>query len=84
MKPVVTFEDLAKAAGKERGVEPKEKFNRIKYQNQYNAEHYENIQIQTPKDMGLRSRVRAVARSLGMSSTQFIIRAIEKELALHE
>ena len=89
MKPLVTFDDLAKAAGKVREKEAPatttkpastEKFDQNKYINQYKREHYERISVYFPKDKHIKERVKAVAEQQHISIAQFIINAIEKEL----
>lgn len=92
MKPVVTFEDLARAAREERGEEPKEKLvekpkEKItynQYQQRYKTEHYDLIKVLAPKDQHLKDKVKACASRKGVSINQWLIRAIEKELAQHE
>lgn len=54
-----------------------EKFNQIAYQNQFNKENYDRIEIIVPK--GQKAVIKAKAKAAGLSVSEYINRAIEKE-----
>ena len=56
-----------------------EKFNQIAYQNQFNKENYDRIEIIVPK--GQKAVIKAKAKAAGLSVSEYINRAIEKENA---
>lgn len=62
----------------------KEKFNKIKYDNQYAKDHYDILRAACPKSKNLRERIKAAAERDQISPTQWIIKAIEKELEWYE
>ena len=55
-----------------------EKFNQIKYQQQYNKEHYDRIEIVVPK--GQKAIIRESAKAKGMSVSAYIGEAIKEKL----
>ena len=50
-------------------------FNQIKYQTEYNKQHYDSITIMIPK--GMRDLVRGYAKSENLSVTKYILKTIE-------
>ncbi len=62
----------------------KEKFNVNKYQNQYKKDHYSEIRLLIPKDSDLKNRIKAAADRDELSISQWILKAIEKELEWYE
>ena len=50
-------------------------FNQIKYQTEYNKQHYDSITIMIPK--GMRDQVRGYANAENLSVTKYILRTIE-------
>ncbi len=63
----------ATAAGQEKPV-----FNQIAYQNDYNRQKYDRINLTMPK--GKKERVRIAAAAAGQSVNEFINAAIDKTL----
>ena len=55
-----------------------EKFNQFKYQQQYNKEHYDRIEIVVPK--GQRAIIRENAKAKGMSVSAYIGEAVKEKL----
>lgn len=55
-----------------------EKFNQIKYKNQYDRDHYDNIHIIAPK--GQKERIKAMANSKGISVSKYLLDLIEKDM----
>ena len=55
--------------------EEKKQFDSIKYQNEYNANHYDRISVLLPK--GEREELKQHARAQGMSANAWILQAIE-------
>ena len=53
-------------------------FNQIKYQNEYNKEKYDRIQLSIPK--GSKERIKKRAAALGMSTNGYITDIIKKDL----
>ena len=54
-----------------------EKFNQIKYINQYNKDNYDRIYLMVPK--GQKEIIKAKAKAVGLSINEYINRLIEKE-----
>ena len=50
-------------------------FNQIKYQTEYNKQHYDSITIMIPK--GMRDQVRGYAKAENLSVTKYILKTIE-------
>ena len=57
--------------GKTKGSE----FNQIKYQTEYNKQHYDSLTIMIPK--GMRGQVREYAKAENLSVTKYILKIIE-------
>lgn len=55
-----------------------EKFNKIEYNNKYNAEKYERIALVVPK--GKKDKIKAYAAGKGDSINGFINKAIDKAM----
>lgn len=55
-----------------------EKFNKIEYNNKYNAEKYERIALVVPK--GKKAKIKACADSKGESINGFVNKAIDKAM----
>ncbi len=53
-------------------------FNQIKYQNDYNREKYDRIQLAIPK--GSKEKIKKRAEALGMSTNAYITDIINKDL----
>jgi len=69
----VQTEKPATAAGQEKPV-----FNQIAYQNDYNRQKYDRVNLTMPK--GKKERVRIAAAAAGQSVNEFINAAIDKAL----
>lgn len=61
-----------------------EKFNQNKYVHAFRKEHYERMEIQYPKDMKLKERIKELAEREGISASQWIVRAIKERLEWYE
>lgn len=59
-----------------------EKFNQIKYIDEYNKQNYDKVQFRVPK--GQKERIKAAADKAGMSLSAFINDAIEAAIALQD
>ena len=55
-----------------------EKFNKIEYNNKYNAEKYERIALVVPK--GKKEKIKSYADSKGESINGFVNKAIDKAM----
>lgn len=55
-----------------------EKFNKITYNNKYNAEKYDSLRIVVPK--GKKDKIKAVAQSQSESLNGFVNKAIDNEI----
>lgn len=55
-----------------------DKFNKIEYNNKYNAEKYERIALVVPK--GKKAKIKAYADSKGESINGFVNRAIDETM----
>ena len=51
-------------------------FNQIKYQQQYNKEHYSQVKVELPKEM--KQELIDICNRQGISIRKFILDAIEK------
>lgn len=51
-------------------------FNQFEYQNKYNSEKYDRLNIMVPK--GRREILKIRAKSMGMSLNKYIVSAIEQ------
>lgn len=51
-------------------------FNQFEYQNKYNSEKYDRLNIMVPK--GRREILKIRAKSMGMSLNKYVISAIEQ------
>ena len=60
------------------------KFDKAKYDRAYIKGHYDIISANAPKEKNLKERIKAAAEHEGLSSTRWIIKAIEKELEWYE
>ena len=58
--------------------------SKSQYIHGYIKEHYVRTEIMWPKEKNLKQRIKAAAERDGISSTQWIIKAIEKELEWYE
>ena len=61
-----------------------EKFDKVRYDNQYRKEHYDAVRILLSKDKQIKDRVKAAAERAGLSVNQWVVKAIEKELEWYE
>ena len=52
-----------------------EKFNQIKYQQEYNKTHYDTLAVMIPK--GMKSKIKDYAKSEGLSVAKYVVKAIE-------
>lgn len=59
-----------------------EKFNQIKYIDEYNKQNYDKVQFRVPK--GQKERIKEAADKAGMSLSAFINEAIEAAMALQD
>ena len=57
-----------------------EKFDQIKYIQQYKKEHYDRLVVEVAKDEHLKERIKTLADREGISASQWILRAIYKYL----
>lgn len=51
------------------------KFNQIKYQAEYNKQHYDTVAINVPK--GARTKIKECAKAENLSVTKYILKTIE-------
>lgn len=51
------------------------KFDKVKYNNEFNAKAYDRINLVVPK--GKKEQIKEYAESKGMSTNAFIVKAIE-------
>ncbi len=56
----------------------KEKFNKVAYNNKYNADKYDSLRIVVPK--GKKAIIKAYADSIGESINGFVNKAIDKAM----
>lgn len=56
----------------------KEKFNKIKYNNQFIAEKYDRVNLTMPK--GQKERVKAAADAAGQSVNAFVLDAVDEKI----
>lgn len=56
----------------------KPKFNKVAYNNSFNATAYDRINLTVPK--GEKAKIKAHAESMGESVNSFIYRAIENQI----
>lgn len=50
-------------------------FDQIKYQTEYNKQHYDSITIMIPK--GMRDQIKEYAKAENLSVTKYILKTIE-------
>ena len=62
----------------------KEKFNQSRYNNSYNKTHYDRVNLVLPKQGDFKNRIKAAADRDELSISQWILKAIEKELEWYE
>ena len=62
----------------------KEKFDQTKYNTRYKRDHYYELRVLVPKDNGYKERIQELATREKISVSQWILKAIEKELAWYE
>lgn len=55
-----------------------EKFDQIKYQDEYNRTHYDRIQVRVRK--GEKSKLQNAAKEAGQSLNEYIIQAINERM----
>lgn len=58
----------------------KEKFDKIAYNNKYNADKYDSLRIVVPK--GKKAKIKAFAASKGESINGFVNNAIDKAMGV--
>ena len=51
------------------------KFDQIKYQAEYNKQHYDTVAINIPK--GMRDQIKEYAKAENLSVTKYILKTIE-------
>lgn len=51
------------------------KFDKVKYNNEFNAKAYDRINLVVPK--GKKEQIKEYAENIGMSTNAFIVKAIE-------
>lgn len=51
------------------------KFNQIKYQAEYNKQHYDTVAINVPK--GMKDQIKEYAKAENLSVTKYILKTIE-------
>ena len=61
-----------------------QKFDKVKYDHAYVKGHYDIISTNVPKEKNLKERIKAVADREGISVTQWVIKALERELEWYE
>ncbi|MGI6722109.1 MAG: DUF1778 domain-containing protein [Anaerovoracaceae bacterium] len=54
------------------------KFNQTEYQDEYNREHYDRIQIRVPK--GEKEIIKNAAKVAGQSVNEFVVRAVRNSI----
>ena len=52
-----------------------QKFDQIKYQNDYNRKHYDSVNIAVPA--GMRDQIKEYAKAENLSVTKYILKTIE-------
>ena len=50
-------------------------FDQIKYQQEYNKNHYDSVNIMIPK--GMREKIKTYAKADGLSVAKYILKTIE-------
>ena len=60
----------------------KPKFNKTEYDNRYQREHYDRINLIVPK--GLKEEIKKAAESKGMNMSRYIISLIENDRTIHD
>ena len=53
----------------------KEKFDQIKYQNEYNRQKYDHVNLMIPK--GMKEQIKALAKENGESMNEYIWKAVQ-------
>ena len=51
------------------------KFDQIKYQAEYNKQHYDTVAINVPK--GMKDQIKEYAKSENLSVTKYVLKTIE-------
>ena len=59
-------------------------FDKVKYDNQYNKNHYDIVKVLLPKDSNLKAQIQELAERENISVNQWILRAIKERLAWYE
>ena len=55
-----------------------DKFNQIKYQNDYKRKNYDRMELLVPK--GEKAKIKEIAKSLGKSVNEFVYSAVKNEI----
>lgn len=55
-----------------------DKFNQIKYQNDYKRKNYDRMELLVPK--GEKAEIKEVAKSLGKSVNEFVYSAVKEKM----
>ena len=55
----------------------KEKFNPVKYKNDYDREHYERVNLSLPK--GSKDLIKGKAEKVGKSVSQYVLDLVKKD-----
>ncbi len=55
-----------------------EHFDQIKYNNDYNRQNYDRINLMTPK--GRKDEIKAAAKAAGMSMNEYILAAVAAKM----
>ena len=56
----------------------KEKFDQIKYQNNYNRQKYDHVNLMIPK--GMKDQIKAIAKEKGESMNEYIWKAVQNRM----
>lgn len=56
----------------------KEKFDQIKYQNNYNRQKYDHVNLMIPK--GMKDQIKAIAKEKGESMNEYIWKAVQDRM----
>ena len=56
----------------------KEKFDQIKYQNEYNRQKYDHVNLMIPK--GMKEQIKALAKENGESMNEYIWKAVQNRM----
>lgn len=55
-----------------------DKFNQIKYQNDYKRKNYDRMELLVPK--GEKAEIKEIAKSLGKSVNEFVYSAVKEKM----